>query len=580
MRSGSPGPTPPTRREPAVEAGGLIAAAVDRARADDLRGAVVLARQALALDPGDPVALFNLGQLAGRARARSASVHWLEQAAWQGPGRAETHAALARTLLAGGNGARALEAARRAVALAPDSAPHWHNLALLLRVADATGDADACLGIALALSPRYEAALRHRSIVRAERGDAAGADRLCRRGAALFPAPDPFRRALAGRAVEAGRHAVAERLLRMAVAIAPADAESWTDLGLVRDERPAPGALAALRRALALDPGNVCSRWNRSVLLLAAGDLDAGYRDYDIRWTRPARTDRAQLFRYPLWGGARLAGRLLLWGEQGLGDEILYAGMVPEAAARAHGVTLECEARLVPLFRRSFPQVTVVPRRDPPATETAASDIRAQTTTLRLPRLFRRRPVDFPGHDGYLTPDPDRVRAWRRALAAGGPGPTVGFVWTGGSARTAATKVPPPACWAPLASVPARFVSLLGGAQEAAALAALPAALAARVAPCPDPDLRDDLESAAALVAALDGVVAIATTTAHLAGALGVPGIVLLPRTPIWVWGRRGARCPWYPSLTLARQAAGGDWSGAMRAAARALGRATAAHGA
>lgn len=566
MPSGPMTGDPPAR--PAV-VDGLIEAAVRHARAGAVGPAAVRARQALALAPGDPVALFNLGQLAGPGSV--AAARWLAQAAARAPSRAEAHGALARTLISRGDRGGSLGAARRAVALAPGGAPHWNNLALLLRTAGALDRADACLGFALGLDPRYEPALLNRSVVRAERGDDAGAGRMRLRGAALLPVPDPFRRALAGRAVTEGRHGDARELLRVALAVAPSDAESWTDLGLVRDELGAPGARAAMRRALALAPSNIWARWNQSVLWLADGDLEAGYRDYDVRWTEPLATDRIGLFRHPLWTGGPVRRRLLLWGEQGLGDEILYAGMLPEAVRRAGAVTLECEPRLVPLFARSFPGVTVVARRDPPAAETAAPDIDAHSTTLRLPRLFRRRAGDFPDHGGYLRPDPGRMLAWRQALAGDG-GPVVGFSWTGGSARTGANKVPAAGAWAPFAGIAGlRLVSLIGGAGEDEAIARLPEALARRIRPCPDPAFRDDLDSAAALIAALDGVVGIAGTTAHLAGALGVPGLVLLPRAPIWVWGRSGARCPWYPSLSLFRQSADGDWTDAMHQAARAL---------
>jgi len=332
-------------------------------------------------------------------------------------------------------------------------------------------------------------------------------------------------------------------------------------------------ALARLDGLLAANPEVAEYRWNRAVLRLARGEYAAGWDDYEARHQR---TQGAAPRRFPLpeWGGQALgAGQsLLVYGEQGVGDEIMFASCVSDARARTGAVVLECDPRLAPLFARSFPGVHVhgAPRDGDRGWLAAHPALARQSAIGALPRWLRREAAAFPAHAGYLRADPARVAHWRAWLAVAGPGPTVGIAWRGGTAKSrAALRAMPLTEWAPLLGVPGvRWVVLQAdaGGEELAAIRAATAA-----APLLPGIAVSDVDDLAALASALDRVITVDNTLAHLAGALGRPVWIVLPTAADWRWGTGGDRTVWYPAARLWRQAARGDWSPVVAALADAL---------
>jgi hypothetical protein len=144
-------------------------------------------------------------------------------------------------------------------------------------------------------------------------------------------------------------------------------------------------ALACLRRALALQPDHADSHWHLALAQLVLGDFANGWKQYEWRWRVPTSTAVPRPFSQPRWNGEHVKGTLVVWGEQGLGDEILYSGMVPDLTGRADTVVLEVEPRLVRLFARSYPDVRVVGRGEPlPENIAAQSPLGSLGQYLRL----------------------------------------------------------------------------------------------------------------------------------------------------------------------------------------------------
>jgi len=229
---------------------------------------------------------------------------------------------------------------------------------------------------------------------------------------------------------------------------------------------------------------------------------------------------------------------------------------------------LEADPRLVPLFARSLRGVVVVPRTDPPDPRIAASRPAVQSSTARLPAVLPQAAIDQRPPGILLTADPVRVAYWRDRFAALGPAPHLGLAWRSGNRRTAGRKSIALAALAPvLEASPGTWISLQydPDPEETAEVAA-----GRRPVPLDNPSagIRDDLEELAAQIAALDAVVTISGINAHLAGALGVPGLVLMQRDPLWFWFEDGETVPWYPSLTVLRQR-GTSWDSVIAEAAR-----------
>jgi ADP-heptose:LPS heptosyltransferase len=239
--------------------------------------------------------------------------------------------------------------------------------------------------------------------------------------------------------------------------------------------------------------------------------------------------------------------------------------MFDAVIAKAAHCTIECTARVVPLLRRSFPAATVTVRRDPPdSVLTAAGAFDYQTAALSLCRLLRTDFSEFPAHRGYLRPDPQRVEALRAKYRAMKPGALViGISWDS-SGRHGVHKRLPLQHWTPiLAQENALFVSLQYGAQSDT-----PGLVVDH-----DIDPLQDLDAAAAQVAAMDLVITVSNTTAHLAGAMNVPVWTLLPKGTgcLWYWFMDRDDSPWYPAMRLFRQPERGQWTTVIADAARAL---------
>jgi len=314
-------------------------------------------------------------------------------------------------------------------------------------------------------------------------------------------------------------------------------------------------------RILAIEPNHVSARWNRAHFLLAERDFERGWRDYEWRFLSES-LGPPRLIPFAPWRGEPLEGRtLLVSAEQGLGDQIMFASCIPELAARAGRVVLECTTRLEALFRRSFPAVQVIGSRQeqeaPWLREVGEVDFHASAGSL--PRYLRNRLEDFPRQAGYLHADPDRVRYWKSRLDALGPGLKVGLSWRGGTNATRRRlRTLRLADLQPLVATPGcRFVNLQYDdcAEE---LEAFRAQTGVKIAHWPEA-IRD-YDETAALCSALDLTVSVCTSVIHLNGALGRPVWIMVPSAPEWRYGFRGDGLPWYPSARLFRQADRSRW--------------------
>jgi len=281
-----------------------------------------------------------------------------------------------------------------------------------------------------------------------------------------------------------------------------------------------------------------------------------GWHNYESRWKthghKPMRP-----YPYPRWKGNKLAsGHLLLWGEQGIGDEIMFAGLIPELLAAENRIILDCEPRLLPLFRRSFPGVHVVTGFD----ETRPPDpqIAAHLPTGSLPRFFRTSELAFASTTSpYLMPDRTRRNQFRSRYAW--EKKVVGIAWYTKNAKTGRSRSLQLSQFSPLLQRNDIFwVSLQYGdhaaLEQQASAAQVPLFIDREV------DQFQDLDLFAAQVAAMDLVITIDNSTAHLAGALGVPVWLLLPFDRDWRWLQARSDSPWYPTLRLFRQPRLGDW--------------------
>ncbi len=299
------------------------------------------------------------------------------------------------------------------------------------------------------------------------------------------------------------------------------------------------------------------ARLDRAMILLLLGDFRSGWDEYEKRFD--ADRGAARNFGLPPWQGEPLTDKtILVYAEQGIGDEIMFASCLPDLIAVAERVVIECSGRLEALFRRSFPRAVVHGGEKEDAADWLAQcgPVDYQTPVGSLPRQFRPDRSAFPGVYPYLHADAQRTEAWRARLRRDAAGPVIGVSWRGGTAGTRGQTRSVPAELVERALRPEfTWVSLQHGAGNVQPL--VPGLWTF-------PGVTSDLDDLAALISALDLVVSVDNTNVQLAGALGRPVWVLLPDSPEWRYGAGGDSMPWYPSAKLYRRDQSEDWEAVL----------------
>lgn len=417
-----------------------------------------------------------------------------------------------------------------------------------------------------------------------------------------------------------GRYDEAVELLRPVIYAHPDQVLLWNTLGTVLSEQSdVDQSFVFFDEALRLDPGFAKARYNRgnarmalgdpegaledinaalpgagsefetammkmsrATVRLALGDLAGGFEDYEERFS-PHSPDAVRFAtEAQRWSPeAEVAGRrVLVVGEQGLGDEVMFANVLPdlaEAVGPDGKLFIAVEKRLVPLFQRSYPDAVVGAHRTyklnghhvrlMPFMEGVELDLWAPIASLF--RRFRPDVASFPDRERFLTADPERVAHWRRELEAAGPGRKVGVLWK--SLNLDGTRrryFSPFDLWKPVLATPGcAFVNLQYGDCSEELAAAEAAGLP--VWQPPGIDLKQDLDDVAALCCALDLVVGPANATSNIAAACGAP--LWLITTPD-AWPRFGTdHYPGYPQARTFHTGAFNAWDDVMGRLAAAM---------
>ena len=536
-------------------------------------------RQALVLQPNLAEAHVNLGNcLQAQGKLDAAAVHH-ERALEHKPNFAEAIFNLGNTRQAQGRLHEAVEYYRRALTLKPEMAEVHANLGNALLALEQPEEAVASYERALALKPGYAEAHYNLGNARQAQDKLEEAAACYERALALKPELPEAHYNLGNTRQAQDDLEAAAACYERALALRPTYAEAHYNLGCVLqalgrlDE-----ALASYARAVELNPNYGQARFGQALAQLLAGDWAAGWRNYESRWQSIDHTTPMRCYPQPLWTGEKPAsGAVLLWGEQGVGDEIMFAGLIPGAIRTGSPILLDCDPRLKPLFARSFPGVEVISTgqqgpNTPSVTNVDAAnpEFAAHLPTGSLPGLFRNAESAFAATTSpYLKADSVERNAFRARY--GDTRRLIGLAWYTRSRKTGRKRSISLEALAPLFAQPGiRWVSLQYGDFDA--LEAEAAAADAPILIDRSVEQLGNMDRFAAQVAAMDQVITIDNSTAHLAGALGIPVWLLLPFAADWRWLQSCNDSPWYPTMRLFRQKEPSDWKTVLNGVGCALG--------
>jgi len=477
-------------------------------------------------------------------------------------------------LSAEGRHVEAIERFEQALATRPDDARVLFALGNTARTLGMAGPAEQFFRRVLAQDPaRLEAIVSLANLLRSQ-GQFEAAEALLAPALARDPHAPELWLTLGSTCRETGDFGEAAAHYRRALALDPNYPAALANLAdLLCDEGQTDEALALYDKAIARAPDNAQARLNRAVLHLLTGNLKDGWRDYAARLKISGKVPVSE-HNLTRWNGNSLKRtRLLVTAEQGVGDQIMFASMIPELAARAASdggtLVLECEPRLVSLFARSFPGVTVHAW----DLENKGGVTRARFGWLKqagganafiemgsLPRFLRGSIAAFPKSNAFLAPDAGEMARWGGLFAGIGPGPFIGVCWRSGKAGGhRALQYAPREAWAAfIAQLPGTVVSVQYDAsddeiEELAALSQRPIVNLAGF------DQKNELDRTAAMLASLDAVVSAPTAVSWLAAGTGVDTYKILYDTS-WT-GFAQSYEPFAPACELMMPEVRGDWA-------------------
>ena len=486
------------------------------------------------------------------------------------PDHADANHLLGVLLLQAGNHAQAVDSISRAVAVAPDRPWYHSNLGAALQESGRLEEAVTSYRKALAIAPDDAAAHNNLGNVLEIMGRLEEAVASCHNALAIKPDYVAAHINLGNALRHLGRLEETIASYYKALATKPDCAEAHSNLGnALKDLGQLDEAVASYRQALAIKPDYADAHRNMSFTLLNDGRLKEGLDEYEWRWRTVKFASMARRFSRPLWDGiAELKGRtILLWGEQGPQDMTIWSSCLPHLSHRAGHCIVECPAKLVPLFARSFPDLEVRP-------ENRGSDAERDDFDFHLPMgsLFRHFLPELTAASGvkaFLAPDPDRVAFWKRRLGDMGPGPFVGISWK-------SPLMTPQRCqnyteladWAPaFANREAVFVNLQCKDYEDD-LAMAKRDFGVTVHDFGDLNLYDDLDEVAALAGALDVAISVSTAVAAITAGVGTPTWVVAWRQSPW---NNFLLAPRGPSVRFFERDTGESWDAAFISIAECL---------
>ena len=327
-------------------------------------------------------------------------------------------------------------------------------------------------------------------------------------------------------------------------------------------------AMEDFRKAALMDPDNIDIKWTMSLMNLQQANFVEGWKTFEYRWESKKFDSPRLKTKKPRWHTDSGYKDVLVWSEQGIGDQILYCSLLHQIRKQTPTVTVMMDARLIPLFERSMPGIDFIPQ------NARVSEIDAQIPMGSLVPEFIKSKDDIASirKDAFLIPNYDRVSDIRAHLFLKKKEKLVGISWVSGAPRIGNHKSVELKDLLPILQIPnVRFVSLQYG-DHYQDIYELEKEHGIQIEVVPEVDNTTDIDGLAALITACDCVVTVSNVTGHIAGAVGTPTF-LLDSNKLWYWNNtKGNRNLWYPCVKTYRKSyATAPWTAQVADIARDL---------
>lgn len=510
-------------------------------------------------------ALIDQGQI-------HAAIDAYQQAITQTPSRPEAYSDQGNALMRLNQHSQAVAMFRKALDIDPCNAIYHNNIALAWMEMGQEDLAIEHLHQAIELAPHISDLFHNLGDALKTQKQFEDAETNYRKAISLQPNAYQTHYNLANMFADLRRSQDAIYEFRRAIDLKPDFPEAFNNIGLIlaNNTKTIPDAIEHYDKAVQLKPGYDDAIANKSFALLKTGDFKQAWPLYEHRkdnvefqraptqlvpWTRRLNIDQA--------------GKVLALAEQGIGDEIMFAGLMPDLRAVCSELTLTLDKRLIPLFKRSFgDDISYIPR----CASICEDHFDSHILIGSLPLFFRNEDVEFlASSSGYLKADLERSRDLRAQLSNGAAEQIIGISWRSASETTGASRsLELEAFIKPLAQAGRRFVNLQYGETNREVNEAI-AGLGLNIISVDSVNNSDDIDGLAALISACDKVVSSANATVHLAGALNKETHVLVPTIADWRWQSDRADSPWYQSVRLHRQSQPDQWDDVLASIAREL---------
>ena len=307
-------------------------------------------------------------------------------------------------------------------------------------------------------------------------------------------------------------------------------------------------ALANFREANRIDPTHANAQWILGLLLLQQGEFKEGWPLYDTRWRSDRFKSRPLLTQKPQWTTASDAKSVLVWGEQGIGDQVIYGSLLPALKQRVEKVTAMVDPRLISIFKRSMPDIEFMSHIDKIRSD--AYDAHIPFASLGSCFIDSVDDISTYAAREYLKPDPERVAAIRSEAGFADSDRVIGLSWVSSAIKIGPHKSVNLEQLLPILRLPGyKFLNLQYGSSKKA-VDHFNETNGTNIVTT-SVDLLKDIEGVAASCAACDLIVAISSSTVHIAGAIGTP-VKLMDANKLWYWGnKQDDHSLWYPSVKI-----------------------------